>query len=221
MTNRAQTAILLLMLPQGLAGCDGSHSSIPSGPTPVTSTPGTPAPGALRVFTDAAWKFSTSDLRDAHDQIVQFNTANELIWTADGTHLPGYPVQGNAISADVSCKCWLVVRFGTSNGERRAYLTADYGHDNPGTVVDLAITGGALVVSRTMCLRLELTRSLAWSPKKRRQDRRHSRTPVSGASTRNKRDGRSGRPTKTGSTRFTGCITAAGKSGCLRTATGP
>jgi len=149
MTNRTQTAIVLLMLAQGLAGCDGSRSSIPSGPTPVTSTPATPAPGDLKVFTNAAWEFSTTDLRDAHDQIVQFNTANELIWTADGTHLPGYPVQGNVIPAEASCKCALVVRVGSSNREIRAYLTADYGHDNPGTLVDLAIAGGVLVVSRT------------------------------------------------------------------------
>jgi hypothetical protein len=41
------------------------------------------------------------------------------------------------------------VRFGTDNGERRAYLTADWGHDNPATVVDLAVTGGRLVVRRS------------------------------------------------------------------------
>ena len=34
--------------------------------------------------------FATSDLRDAQDQIVQLNSANELIWAADGTRLPGY-----------------------------------------------------------------------------------------------------------------------------------
>ena len=147
--------IAFLMLAQGLAGCGGSgSSSAPTAPSagPLPGAQPVPPPvsiNGLMVFTDQASGFSTSDLRDAHELIVQFNTASELIWTADGTHLPGYPRQGNAISAEASCKCWLVVRFGTSNGERRAYLTADYGHDNPGTVVDLAITGGALVVSRT------------------------------------------------------------------------
>jgi hypothetical protein len=101
------------------------------------------------MFTDPASGFSTSDLRDAHDRIVQFNTANELIWTADGTRLPGYVVNGNGINAEASCQCWLVVRFGTRDGERHGYLTADYGHDNPGTMVDLAIAGGVLVVSPT------------------------------------------------------------------------
>src|SRR6202043_3140072 len=120
---------------------------IPSAPSPVPQSAARPTPAptsmnGLIVFTEQASGFSTSDLRDAHEQIVQFNAANELIWTADGTHLPGYPVQGNAISAEASCKCSLVVHFGTSNGERRAYLTADYIHDNPGTLVDLAIAGG-------------------------------------------------------------------------------
>ena len=41
------------------------------------------------------------------------------------------------------------VRFGTKDGERRAYLTADYGHENPGTLVDVEVVGGALVVART------------------------------------------------------------------------
>src|SRR5207253_4580850 len=41
------------------------------------------------------------------------------------------------------------VRFGTRDGERRAYLTADYIHDNPGSLVDLEIAAGVLVVSRT------------------------------------------------------------------------
>jgi hypothetical protein len=155
MRNRTGLGIVVLVLAQGLAACGGSgSSSAPTAPSAVPLPGARPVPppvsiNGLMVFTDWASGFSTSVLRDAHEQIVQFNTANELIWTADGTHLPGYPVQGHAISADASCKCSLVVRFGTSNGERRAYLTADYGHDNPGTLVDLAIAGGVLVVSRT------------------------------------------------------------------------
>jgi hypothetical protein len=101
------------------------------------------------VFTERASGFSTTDLHDAAEQMVQFSTAGELIWTADGTRLSGYGVQGNSIAFHASCQCSLVVRYGTRQGERRAYLTADYIHDNPGTLVDLAITGGVLVVNRT------------------------------------------------------------------------
>lgn len=154
MRNRTRTGVVLLMLVQALAGCDGSRSSILSAPSPIPQPVPQPAPppasiNGLMMFTEQASGFSTSDLRDAQEQIVQFNTANELIWTADGTHLPGYRAEGNFIPAEASCKCTLVVHFGTRNGERRAYLTADYIHDNPGTVVDLEIAGGVLVVSRT------------------------------------------------------------------------
>jgi hypothetical protein len=76
------------------------------------------------------------------------------VWAANGTRLSGHNAVGpeqpfnNAIE-EKSCQCWLVVHFGASNGERRAYLTADYGHFNPRTVVALELVGGALVVSRT------------------------------------------------------------------------
>jgi hypothetical protein len=90
----------------------------------------------------------TSDIRDAQGQIVQFNTANELIWTLDGTHLAGYTMDGSYILCG-PCEGWIEVRFGTEDGERRAYLTLDYGHDNPGTLIDLEVADGKLLVSRT------------------------------------------------------------------------
>ena len=99
-------------------------------------------------FADPYSAFSTSDLHDAHEQVVQFSVAHELIWVADGRRLPGYAVQGNSISVP-GCACTLAVRFGTQEGERRAYLTADYIHDNPGTLVDLSISGAALTISPT------------------------------------------------------------------------
>ena len=113
----------------------------------------------LKVFTEASG-FSTSDLRDVQDQIVQFNTANELIWAADDTRLPGFRVERHDFGTVRST--WSLsperhapravsfeVRFGTKDGERRAYLTVDYIHDNPGTLVDVEIVAGALVVTQT------------------------------------------------------------------------
>lgn len=50
------------------------------------------------------------------------------------------------VAAEASCQCWLVVRFGAVNGERRAYLTGDVGHFNPGTVVELETSGSELFV---------------------------------------------------------------------------
>jgi len=112
-------------------------------------------PNQLIVFKDPLTGLSASDVRDAQDHIVQFTTVSELVWTADGTHLPGHSVQGpgyqssSNVPGEPSCQCWLVVRFGASNGQRRAYLTADYIHFNPGTVVALEIAGSALTVRRT------------------------------------------------------------------------
>ena len=84
------------------------------------------------------------------------NSAGELIWTADGTRLPGYRVsswpyqdvyyiEGNICPQG----CAFEVRFGTRDGERRAYLTVDYGHDNPGTLVDVEVTSEGLRVTQT------------------------------------------------------------------------
>jgi hypothetical protein len=84
-----------------------------------------------------------------------------LVWAADGTRFAGYrldkytldgvlihPIYSN--SARIWAEgCSLEVRFGTRGGERRAYVTADYGHDNPGTVVDIEVAGGTLSVTRT------------------------------------------------------------------------
>jgi hypothetical protein len=101
------------------------------------------------MFTDPYSGFSTTDLHDAHEQVIRFSVAGELIWLADGTRLPGFfPVASGSVTVP-ACACSLVVRFGTRDGERRAYVTADYIHDNPGTLVSLSISGAALTITRT------------------------------------------------------------------------
>ena len=140
--QRTSVTILLIVAIQTVAGCD-SRAGLPSAPS------GIPSPSlVLKGFRDPRSGFVTSNVRDADGQIIQFNSANELIWP-DGTRLPGYSPMGNAIPAEAACACWLVVRFGSADGERRAYLTADYVHDNPGTLVDLEISDGLLLVRRT------------------------------------------------------------------------
>ena len=146
MMHGTRTQLVLLLLIQELVGC--GRSPTPSAPSQVQQpvNPNQPAiPGQLIAFKDPVTGFSTSDVRDAQDHIVQFTTTGELVWAADGTHLPGHFVQGE----EMSCQCWLIVRFGASGGERRAYLTADYGHFNPRTLVALEIAGARLIVSRT------------------------------------------------------------------------
>jgi hypothetical protein len=163
--NATHVGVLLLTLaPLGLASCGSAASPMsaaPSAPSPVPQPAPLPTLGSLVVFSESASGFSTTDLRDVEDQIVQFNTANELIWTADGTRLPGFFVDqvhypGTSFidvvgPSRVICPtgCSFEVRFGTKDGERRAYLTMDYVHDNPGTLVDVDVSAGVLKVART------------------------------------------------------------------------
>jgi hypothetical protein len=163
MGNRTQSGVFALVFAIGLTGCEGTSpvSPTPSAPTapssPTATLPSTvPASPTLIAFTDPGTGLSTSELRDAQEQVLQINTAGELIWTADGTHLPGYrvdrccyPAVSYIVGKICAEGCVFEVRFGTKDGKRRAYLTADYGHDNPGTLVDVEVSGGALVVTRT------------------------------------------------------------------------
>ena len=150
MINRSLARIAVLIAANGLFGCSNPVAP-PSAPSGVSQS-NPPAPsqpnssGGLVVFKDPLTGLLTSDVRDARGHIVQFTTASELIWI-DGTHLSGHQANGNI--EELSCHCWLVVRFGAVDGQRRAYLTADYIHFNPGTVVAVEITAGGLTVSRT------------------------------------------------------------------------
>jgi hypothetical protein len=147
---RVSGAIVILVIAQGLAGCDDAHSP-PTAPSPSANQPGPPS---LIVFTDSASGFSTTDLRDAEDEIVQINTTGELILIAQHARLFGYRVTKNVeylIEGKICPQgCAFAVRFGIKGGERRAYLTVDYGHENPGTLVDVEVGNGeALVVTQT------------------------------------------------------------------------
>jgi len=108
----------------------------------TTLPPVTLASLVLAVFRDPASAFATSDVRDVQDQIVRFDTvANSLIWAADGRSFPGYPVDGNFLRSDRSFQ----VRFGTKDGERRAYFT----ETATATMCDVEVIGGRLVISPT------------------------------------------------------------------------
>ncbi len=135
---RMSTAILFLVLTLGITGCGGSGSVT----TPPPPPPQPPAPVQLVVFRDPDSNFTTSDLRDVQDQIVRFDmTSNSLIWAADGRSFQGYPVSGNFLRADRAFQ----VRFGTKDGERRAYFTETVAT----TICDIEIVGGQLVISPT------------------------------------------------------------------------
>ena len=157
MTNRTRTGIVLLVLAQGLAGCGGfDSSSTPLAPSVVPRLAPSPAPQPtpihLAVFTDSALGFATSDVRDVQEQILQFNTAGELLWSADGTRFSGYRVNGNLIRGP-GADDYFQVRFGTKNGEQRAYLgwSDDWCHcpGYPRTIADIELVSGRLVITAT------------------------------------------------------------------------
>jgi hypothetical protein len=85
--------------------------------------------------------FSTMDVRDVQEQIVHFDTAGTLIWEADGSRFPGYPVSGNFITTSQRFQ----VRFGFKDGERRAYFT----ETGPATICDIEVRSGQLSISPT------------------------------------------------------------------------
>jgi hypothetical protein len=134
---KTSTAVVLFLLIGGTAGCGSSPPTTPGNPPP----PPTPRTPVIAEFRDPASTFTTRDVRDVDDQIVQFDTANNaLIWVADGRSFPGYPVSGNLISSG-----GFQVRFGTKNGECRAYFT----ETGPATICDINVVNGQLVILPT------------------------------------------------------------------------
>lgn len=153
---RMPTGIVLLVLVPGLAGCGSSSTPLAPSPVPQAAplvpqaTP--PPPISLVAFTDLATGFSTFDVRDAQEQIVQFNTASELIWTATGTRFAEYFAGGNFIAYHHRADVLFQIRFGRRDGEQRAYLTLTDNalHGDAPTILDLSVDGrGDLIITET------------------------------------------------------------------------
>ena len=151
---RISGAAILLVLALVTAGCSDS-SSVSTAPSPILPSVPSPAPQPtpikLAVFTDLASGFSTTAVHEVQDQIVSFNTADELIWTADGTRFPEYIVEGNLIAYHHKADKFFQVRFGTKDGERWAYLTEtdDRLGGAPATILDIEVVDGQLIITRT------------------------------------------------------------------------
>ena len=98
------------------------------------------------VFIDPASGFSTSDVHDLQEQVVRFNTAAELVWTADDTRFPGYRTNGNFVRPDG----YYEVVFVTRDGQRRAYFTVHgHGGTDPNRLCDIQVAGGQLFITDT------------------------------------------------------------------------
>ena len=148
-TQHAATPLMsMFMLTAVLsAGACGGGGSSPTAPSPTAASspnPTAPAtPTMLAVFKDPASSFSTSDVRDAQGRVVRFDVpTNSLVWTADGRMFTGFPVlDTNYIRADK----FFQVRFGTNNGEQRAYFT----EAGRGTLCDIQVVGAGVVITAT------------------------------------------------------------------------
>ena len=147
-------SLSVTMPPHGVGQADvavinpsGERATLPGGYAYVVSP--------LKVFRETATGFATTDLRDSQEQIVQINAEGQLIFTPSGAAFPAHAVTQGSFGEilitppQLSCDCVLEVRFGTEDGERRAYLTAEYGHHNPGTLVDIEVVNGLLTVGKT------------------------------------------------------------------------
>lgn len=131
-----------LMLIVGLSGCAVAPTSDVGGGN--SDTNGGDASRKLAVFQDPDSAFSTSDVFDVDDEIVQFDTDNDsIVWAADGVEyqVGQWVVSGNFPTASQ----FFQVRFGTMDGTRRAYFT----ETGPATICDIRTTGGSLSISAT------------------------------------------------------------------------
>ena len=141
---RLGSVLALVLLVSGCRASD-RHITAPRPLRSVSAVPPPPSPVVVRVFTDTTTGFSTSDVSDADEQIVQFNTAGEVIWAADGRVFRGLGANGQSMERE-----GLEVQFAIKNGQPRAYLfyRFDWWHYGPpAIIVDLEIVDGRLVVS--------------------------------------------------------------------------
>lgn len=96
----------------------------------------------LAVFQDPDSEFSTTDVNDVDGEIVQFDTAsNRIIWVEDNIEFDDWEVDGNFLGSDR----FFQVRFGTEDGERKAYFT----ETEPATICDIEVINNTLSITAT------------------------------------------------------------------------
>jgi hypothetical protein len=153
---RISIAMFPLFIAAAMAGCGGG----PTAPSVSASgaLPDPTAPREFALFVDRDTGVATTDVRDAHEQIVRFSTDGQLIWMSSGARFDGFLADGQVVTAGPVCAdCYFLVRFATRGGQRRAYLTwaGDPGPDRPTTILDLDVVGDRLLVEDTDVMLIE------------------------------------------------------------------
>ena len=123
-----------------LLACSGSDMA-PLGPRaetrdvlPLTGIDAGSA--AFVAFVDETTGFQTSDVHDATREVVRFDAALGAMVALDGSAVSGWTTEGNELSWALSGVAFRV-RFGTEQGERRAFFT----ESGNGTICDLRLYG--------------------------------------------------------------------------------
>ena len=134
-----------------LPGCSALPLASGDGiPDPPAESPDAPGENpdetgvTLAVFLDPDSDFSTPDVRDVDEEIVRFDTvAKALIWAADGSAFGAgdWEVRGTFLGAQQQFQ----VRFGTKDGQRRAYFTETV----PATICDIFVSDARLRILPT------------------------------------------------------------------------
>lgn len=128
-----------LPLGEGGAGSGGAPSASAAGSdtseTPSADDLSPEADPALVRFVDPTTGFETHEVYDANRDIVHFDAEQgAMVWAASGDPVSGWTISGADLSWDRSGVAFRV-RFGTEDGERRAYFT----ETDAGTICDLDI----------------------------------------------------------------------------------
>jgi len=96
----------------------------------------------LAVFSDPDSDFTTTDVHDIDEQIVRFDTmAKTMIWVEDDLEFADWDVDGNFLGTGRSFQ----VRFGTNDGQRRAYFT----ETGPATICNIFVENDRLFIFPT------------------------------------------------------------------------
>ena len=128
-----QIPLSFFLLTACLDGVSTTPFDVP--PPPSTGT-------NLAVFIDAQTGTQTTDVRDVDNEFMRFNLdEGTLIWVATNATFTGWSVSGDYLDLIRLYR----VRFGTVNGERRAYFTESV----RGTICDLSVVEGQLVIEPT------------------------------------------------------------------------